>query len=60
MTEPRAPTCIPPRHWEYTRLQKLYDKGEIAPKPDQTIFTVVSYNILAQVPHPEFPNNRSH
>lgn len=50
---------IPPRHWEQTKLQlSLDNSGKVVPTicRDHAIFTVASYNILAQdllESHPE-------
>lgn len=49
MTEQERPTFIPDRQWQHTRLQTLLDNGTMAMDRTQTTFTIVSYNILAQV-----------
>lgn len=46
---PRQDTFIPRRHWEHTKLEALLQRGEQMLRPDQMAFTIVSYNILAQV-----------
>lgn len=43
-----TPTFIPGRHWEPTRLKATLDCGQKSLTPLDTVFTLVSYNILAQ------------